>query len=149
MAAMPFRLPPEMNALVVHDITDQKRLGAPVDTAIEKWEQGGYPSEPGRYEELNIYERGEVLIENGYGQLLPSTLTVSFMVKQTLYYGHIPIEQLSGFKDELSGSIITNAFTIGMIDPNVVENSWTPLKSADELPTPVLLRLTGLIGYER
>jgi hypothetical protein len=148
-APMPFRLSSDMNALEVHDITDQRRLGAPVTTAIERWERGEYPSEPGEHDDLNIYERDEVLIENGYGQLMPSILTLSFLVRQTLYYGRIPIQQLSGFKDELSGAIITNAFTIGMVDPNVVEKTWKLIKSVDELPTPVLVRLTGLIGYER
>jgi hypothetical protein len=53
-----------------------------------------------------------------------------------------------GSKGELAGGIITNAFTIGMIDPNVVEKTWMRLNS-EEAPTSVLGRLTDLIGYER
>jgi hypothetical protein len=146
---MPFRLSQDMNALEVHDPRDQHRLGPPINTAIERWERGEYPAEPGEHHDLKIYESEDVLIENGYGQLMPSILTVSFLVRQTLYYGQIPIQQLSGFKDELAGGIITNAFTIGMIDPNVVEKTWMRLNSAEEAPTPVLGRLTGPIGYER
>jgi hypothetical protein len=148
-APMPFRLPYNMSELEVHDSVDRSRLGAPTDTAIEKWENGEYPTEPGQHDDLPIYDRKDVLVENGYGQLAPMELTVSFLVRQTFYFGQIPIKELSGFRDELSGAIITNAFTTGIIDPNAIEATWTRLNSVDELPGPVMMRLVGLIGYER
>jgi len=146
-APMPMRLPADMNALQVHDPTDKRLLAAPLDTAICRWEMGNYPSEPGEHKDLPIYATKEVLIENGYEQLMPSELSISLLVRSTLYYGYIPVQQLSGFKDELSETIITNAFSIGLIDPNEVEKTWKRIESEAELPTPVLLRLTGLIGY--
>ncbi len=96
---------------------------------------------------MAIYGRKDVLIENGYGQLMPSELTVSILVRQNLYFGHIPIQQLSGFRDELSGAVITNAFTIGLVDPNEVEQNWTRINSKEEAPSPILLTFIGLIGY--
>jgi hypothetical protein len=147
-APMPMRLPYDMNALEVHDIADRRRLPPPIEYAIEKWGRGEYPSEPGQHDDLAIYGRKEVLVENGYGQLAPAELSVSFLVQQRLYFGHIPIKQLSGFRDELSGALITNAFSIGLIDPNEVEATWTQINSIDASPSPVLLRLTGLIGYK-
>ena len=107
----------------------------------------GYPSDPGRYDNLPIYGQREVLADNGYGQMVPCELTVSLNVTRTLYYGHIPILKLSGFRDELSGRIITNAFSIGIIDPEEVERTRTPIASDAEVPSPVMLRLTGLIGH--
>jgi hypothetical protein len=146
-APMPFRLNPDMNALEVHDPDDRRRLAPPVEAALQRWEEGGYPSEPGEHKDLPIYKRARVLIENGYGQLMPSELTISLWVERQLFYGRIPIKKLSGFKDELSGAIITNAFTTGLIDPNEVAAKWTRIASEDELPTPVMMKLTGLIGY--
>jgi hypothetical protein len=99
------------------------------------------------HNDFPIYASKQVLIENGYQQLMPSELSISLLVKSTLYYGFIPVQKLSGFKDELSETIITNAFSIGLIDPNEVEKTWKRIESEAELPMQVLLRLTGLIGY--
>ena len=141
---MPFRLPADMNAIQVFDDSDSRRLGPPFETAIENWNRGEYPSDPGRRENLPIYGRKRVLIENGYGQLMPSELTVSVLVRQKLYFWHIPVTQLSGFRDELSGAV--NAFSIGLMDPNDVEANWTQISSIEELPPPVMMRLIGLMG---
>jgi hypothetical protein len=146
-ASMPFRLSADMNALEVYDAESRQRLGPPIDASVDNWNKGLYPSEPGTHESLAIYGRKDVLIENGYGQLMLSELTVSILVRQNLYFGHIPIQQLSGFRDELSGAVITNAFTIGLVDPNEVEENWTRINSKEEAPSPVLLTFIGLIGY--
>lgn len=146
-APMGFRLPSDFNAIQVFDAADKQRLGTPFETAVGNWNRGQYPSEPGRHEGLPIYGRKDVLIENGYGQLMPSELSVSVVVQQKLYFGHIPITQLSGFRDELSGAVIANAFSIGLMDPNDVAANWTRINSIEELPSPVMMRLIGLIGY--
>ena len=48
-----------------------------------------------------------------------------------LYYGQLPVPRISGFKDELSGLVITNAFEVGLLDPDTVERDWKAI--ADEL----------------
>jgi hypothetical protein len=55
---------------------------------------------------------------------------------------------MSGFKDELSGKVITNAFTIGLLDPDKVERDWRLIQSESELPMSPLLRLSGLVAWE-
>ena len=71
-------------------------------------------------------------MDNGYGQRIPVSLTVSLFVSSRLFFGHLPIQRLSGFKDELSGAIITNAFTTGIFDPEEVINAWQAIaKEAD------------------
>lgn len=147
-APVPLLLPYDMRGLEVYNSGDRSRLGSPIETALEKWEMGEYPSDPGEHKNLPIYKTKDVLVANGHGQLAPVELTVSLHVRQTLYFGQLPIKRLSGFKDELSGGIITNAITTGIIDPNEIEASWMKLDALDQLQSPVLFRLTGLIGYE-
>jgi hypothetical protein len=65
------------------------------------------------------------------------------------FFGNLPIKQISGFKDELSGAVITNAFTTGIFDANDVYDNWQPLASLTETPQQPLMTLTGLIGYAR
>ena len=50
-------------------------------------------------------------MDNGCGELIPFDLTVSICVEKQLFFCNLPIKQLLGFKDDLSGAVITNAFT--------------------------------------
>ncbi|MEE8295808.1 MAG: hypothetical protein V3R64_08855, partial [Sphingomonadales bacterium] len=127
---------------------DRESLGIPLEVAIRKWNEGNYPSEPGEYKDLPIFEKPEVLIDNGYGELVPIKFTIALLVEQQLYFGKLPISQLSGFKDELTGSLITNAFTTGILDLNDVLENWEPFSLEEKPPVKPLLTLTGLFGRE-
>jgi hypothetical protein len=89
-----------------------------------------------------------VLIDSGYNELVPANLTVSLIVTKQLFFGHQPIDHVSGFKDELAGAVITNAFTVGILDPDDVWRNWQRIDSEDGLPVKPMLRLTGLVGWE-
>jgi hypothetical protein len=125
-----------------------KNLGTPFNAAISKWNEGRFPTDPGEHKDLTIYETPEVLADNGYGEKIPVTLTVSLLVQQQLYFGYQPLARISGFKDELSGSIITNAFTLGILDPNEVDKTWQPIASENDLSVRPVVRLIGLIGWQ-
>ena len=124
-----------------------KELGSAVDTAIENWNSGKYPIEVGEHQELNIFDTSEVMTDNGYGELIPTKIYVSLYVKQKLYFANVPISQISGFKDELSGGIITNAFTIGIFDPDEVIEKWQEIKAIEDAPARPVFTLQGLVGW--
>jgi len=124
-----------------------KELGSAVDTAIENWNSGKYPIEVGEHQELNIFDTSEVMTDNGYGELIPTKIYVSLYVKQKLYFANVPISQISGFKDELSGGIITNAFTIGIFDPDEVIEKWQEIDAIEDAPARPVLTLQGLVGW--
>jgi hypothetical protein len=52
------------------------------------------------------------------------------------------------FKDELSGKVISNAFTVGIVSPDEVEKTWHRIQSAADLPIAAVLEMVGLVGYE-
>jgi hypothetical protein len=146
-APMPIMLKPDFfRADIVRD--DQGNiLGTAFDAAIEKWETGKFPVEAGEHKDLAIFGDKKVTIDNGYGTQVPVDLTASLIVRRQLYFGYIPIAKISGFKDELSGGIITNAFTTGIFDLDDVMTKWEKIKSESDLPMPVMLRLQGLVGW--
>lgn len=144
----PFRIPMDFyDATEVKSLSTGKELGTMREAVLGKWNGGYYPTEPGTHDDLTIFDAPQVLVDNGYGSETTATLTVSILVQQQLYFGHLPIPRISGFKDELSGKVIANAFSIGMIDPNEVERSWKPIDSIDEAPMEPLMTLVGLLGY--
>ena len=124
-----------------------KELGPAVDTAIENWNSGKYPIEVGEHRELNVFDTSEVLTDNGHGELVPAKIYVSLYVKQKLYFANLPISQISGFKDELSGGIITNAFTTGIFDPDEVIEKWQEIKAIEDAPARPVFTLQGLVGW--
>jgi hypothetical protein len=125
---------------------DMKELGAPLDVAMKKWNEGVFETTPGHHVRQNIYDE-PVLIDNGYNDVVPVELTVELWVEQQLYFGHMPILKMSGFKNELSGKIISNAFTIGLLDPAEVRQGWRRIQSEEELPMPPVLTVRGLVGW--
>lgn len=125
---------------------EHQKLGVAFDAAMQKWNEGFFPSDPGEHPDLDIFDETTVYVDNGYGDIIPVDLTVSLRVEQQLYFGQLPLSQISGFKDELSGRVITNAFTIGVFDAVEVERDWTPIGSEEELPMAPVIKLIGLIG---
>jgi len=145
----PFTLPRDyFSRVIAYSIDQQLELGTPIRAVVRKWNEGRYPTEPGEHRNLLIFETPDVLTDNGHGQRIPVRLTASIFVRQQLYFGELPIRKISGFKDELSGAIITNAFTTGIFDPNDVTQNWRPISSEDELPIRPMMKLGGLIAWD-
>jgi Restriction endonuclease len=125
---------------------DMKELGTPLDVAMKKWNEGVFETTPGHHAEQSIYDE-PVLINSGYNDVVPVELTVGLWVEQQLYFGHMPVLKMSGFRNELSGKVISNAFTIGLLDPDEVKRGWRRIQSEKELPMPPVLTVSGLVGW--
>ncbi|AUW42077.1 restriction endonuclease [Rhizobium leguminosarum] len=122
-------------------------LGTPLEVAARKWGKGQFPTEVGDHEEVPIFDTDVTLMDNGYGLRVPVNLFVGLHVTSELYFGQYPILKFSGFKDEIGGGIISNAFTIGMLDPNHVERQWKKLDSFAQAPISPALVMTGLVSW--
>jgi methionyl-tRNA synthetase len=150
-APCPFRMP--MNFYSEAMVFDEKggELGPALDTAMKNWNEGKYPSEAGDHKDLRIFDARTIFMDNGceppLRMRIPVDLTVSLLVKRQLYYGQLPVPQISGFYDQLSGRIITNAFTVGILDPEEVEKDWQKIDEEAEAPVQPTIRLVGLVGW--
>jgi hypothetical protein len=122
-------------------------LGTCVAAAVKKRNEGIFPSNPGYHNELSIFDAEKVFLKNEFGIFVPVSLTVSLHVERQLYYGNLPIEKISGFKDELSGNVITNAFTTGIFHPNIVVEQWRRFEDEKKLPIRPLLWLQGRVAW--
>lgn len=142
-APMPMRLPERFYELAVQG-SDGKIKGVIFNIASERWDNGEYPIEPGTHEGIPLLEDTETSIDNGYGSQIPVMLTVSLLVKRQRYFGHVPITELHGLRNEQTGLIITNAFKVQLLDHIAVQNHWLKLGDDEEPPTPVSLLVHGL-----
>jgi hypothetical protein len=146
-APYPFRMQADFfSANVVYDATGNE-LGTAAATAFKRWNAGEYPIEPGEHESVPIFHVPEVHTDNGYGQRVPVTLTVNLVVARHLYFGHFPITRMSGFKDEIKGGVIANAFEVGLLDPETIARKWTKIDTAEVAPIQPVLQMVGLYGW--
>ncbi len=70
------------------------------------------------------------------------------LISRQLYYGQLPVPQISGFKDEMSGHVITNAFSIGLLDPNDIENEWRKIDDEAQAEVKPVILLRGVVCWE-
>ncbi|SOZ17290.1 restriction endonuclease [Cupriavidus taiwanensis] len=117
--------------------------------AIDAWNSGQLPVEPGEFGHVDLYSV-ETLVDNGHGMLVSVELTLSGLVEQKRYFGRLPIEKISGFEDQHTGAVITNAFSVGALDWENVRSNWQLLKDGEESPGPVALTVQALqyIGHD-
>ena len=143
----PFQIPYDFYGQSVLYDDEGNRRGTALENAVEKWNDGRYPTEVGEHRDLPVLDRVTVKTDNGHGMIVPVDLSVSLFVRKELYFGQFPITELSGFKDELRGGIITNAFTVGLLSPEEVERQWRKISDVDEVPVKPVVTLTGLVCW--
>jgi hypothetical protein len=143
-APKPLKIPEDFYNLPVQD-NNGNILGTSLKTAQSQWNRGLMPSEPGEHDKVSIFGNTKVFIDNGYNNTVEVELTVGLFVKQNLYLGHLPIEEINGLKDEHTGKIVTNAFTMGGLNPEEVEKNWKQVEDINALDfKPLFL----VIGYD-
>jgi Restriction endonuclease len=146
-APLPFRLPQKFYEECVAYGSDRNPLGMPLEVAARRWNAGELPREVGESPNIPVFDAPEILMDNGYGQLVPVEIWVSLHVRKQLYYGQLPVPKISGFKDELSGLVIANAFQVGLLDPETIEREWKAIADESEAEVRPVITLSGVICW--
>ena len=145
-APLPMRILPNFFDNDVFSKRTKAKLGTITGCAIDRWNSGGFPTDVGIHENLPIFDE-EITTDNGYGMQIPLHLYVGLYVTRELYFGQQPITKISGFKDEIKGNVIANAFRVGMLDSEEVEKSWKKIESEADAPIRPVITMTGLVGW--
>ena len=145
-APKPLLIPNEFYKLPVYS-PENELLGTALGLAQSRWDSGALPSEPGEHDELLIFEGVKTQIDNGYGDKVEVTLTLRLFVKQNLYLCHLPVEDINGLQDEHTGHIVTNAFTLGGLNPDEVERDWQRIEDMGTIEFEPLLKVVGYNCY--
>ncbi|WP_272656891.1 MULTISPECIES: restriction endonuclease [unclassified Providencia] len=142
----PLLIPNEFYKLPVYNL-ENKVLGTALEVAQAQWNNGTLPSEQGEHERLIIFKDNITQIDNGYGEKIEVRLYLRLVVKQYLFLGHLPIEDIHGLHDEQTGYIVTNAFTLGGLNASEVEKTWEKIEDIDSIKFKPLLKVTGFNCY--
>ena len=127
--------------------SDKNPIGTTFEVAARRWNNAELPRDIGENRDLLVFNIPETLMDNGYGQLAPVELRVSLLVTKRLFYGQLPVPKISGFKDELSGMVITNAFEVGLLDPDTIEQTWKQINDESEADVAPVISLTGVVCW--
>lgn len=122
-------------------------LGTPLEVMAQRWNDGEIEWPDGRTDEFNIFGDTVTLVDNGYGLRVPVQLTATMLITSDLYFGQLPVPKISGFKDELRGHVITNAFAVGILDPDEIERDWLKIEHRKDAPVKPVLELRGVVCW--
>lgn len=145
-APMPLQMPERFFELPAFDEHGQP-LGTLMEIAAKRWANGDYPSEPGDHDHLPLLPGTITKIPNGYGDFIPVDLTVGLRVTRQRYYGACELRKVRGLIDEQTQQIITNAFTVGGLDPEEVQRSWKKLAEGEEPPVLPIFTAVGRYSW--
>ncbi|MFB3091619.1 MAG: hypothetical protein ACE1ZD_00300, partial [Dehalococcoidia bacterium] len=73
----------------------------------------------------------------------------NILVEQRSYFGNWPIDEVSGFSDELSGGLITKSFKTAPLDLFEVEKTWQRIESAESLAVKPVITMHTKLKYEQ
>ena len=146
-APVPVKLASDFNLSAPIFNERAENLGTMLDNAAKMWDSGAFPTEVGEHQNVAIFDTKATNIDNGFGIRVPVQLSVSLYVKCDLYYGPLPVPKISGFKDEMSVKVITNAFHVGLLDPEEIEKDWTKIASESEAPVRPVITIFGQVAW--
>jgi hypothetical protein len=146
-APYPFELPYDFHVSRVVFDEHEQALGTSLEMARQKWNGGQLPRDVGTIEDITLFEGSTTLMDSGYGQKVPVNIGISLYIERELYFGHLPVPHISGFRDELSGKVITNAFTVGLLDPIQISREWVKLSHESDAPVRPVMTLQGLVAW--
>ena len=134
----------EPQSLKIYDENNCK-LGTLLNIMKKNWNDYQYPIEPGNYKNLELMKGiTKIKSDNSYQEL---NIKLNLLVESRLYFGELPIQKLSGFKDELTGKTLSRGFTTEMIDVVDVQNNWERINSLNDLAVKPMLTLEATDIY--
>ena len=134
----------EPQSLKIYD-ENNCELGTLLNIMKKNWNDYQYPIEPGNYKNLELMKGiTKIKSDNSYQEL---NIKLNLLVESRLYFGELPIQKLSGFKDELTGKTLSRGFTTEMIDVIDVQNNWERINSLNDLAVKPMLTLEAIDIY--
>lgn len=119
-----------------------ERLGTTLSLILTRWNSGELPSELGQHKQIPVAKVPTRVLHGG--QFLEVNIFADIIVTRRLFFGHLPLAQFSGFRDEYTGGILTPGFTTDWLNAADVERNWRQLESMDEIAIKPILKLVAL-----
>ena len=138
----PMTIPtPDMRYLLLFE-SEKKCLGSVTDILKMKWNNDELTDIDGKNELslIKVYIKDD---KNYY----PCDVTISYTVKEFMYYGQLGVEELKGFYKEGSNAVVTKELVTERVSFQEIESSWQSIKSVEEVEYPPTIIMEVRSGY--
>lgn len=134
----PFKIPyyEDFKDLKVYDINN-KLIGTIGDILLDQFYEGTLPEEAGLHKNVDfIMQKTTVKYKEEYFNI---NITADIFVENISYYGDFPLEEITGFKDDVTGKTTCQSMTTMQFNYEYIEKNWKILKPDEKLAIqPVL-----------
>lgn len=126
---------------------DGSLLGYASNLILDRWEDGSFPHEKGHFGGVSLTK--EPMYIKGVSGLVEASITFKVSVEEDLHFGQIPLVELRGFRNEVTGATFSRGFTTGDFDFNKIGREWQKIESVDQLAVKPLIELAVSSTYQR
>lgn len=113
------------------------RIGDVTNLINYRWNNDDISHEPGIHK-VRLTEKETYMLADGV--LYKVNVLADVKVARTLFFGRLRLEEIQGFKNEITGELITKGFTTASLNHEEVEKTWQRIESKDVLAVePVIL----------
>lgn len=134
----------DLRTLVLRDASGQA-IDNVHNLLTEMWNLGRMPIEPGEHTRIPLSDEPTFIMTDG--ALYRVDVHADIVVETKLYFGQLPLIEIKGFRDEISGLVRTQGFKTDRLDVVRVEREWQRVQSETELAVKPVLRLVALDQY--
>ena len=126
--------------IILYD-KNYKELGRVIDFVRKKWEKDKMPTAHGQHDVVFPNDPIQLKCENSFFEV---RVGVKYFVERELRLDFVPLEELSGFHDVVTGGVITDRFTTSSLNIQEVWRSWYKIEARDKLAIQPTITLTVL-----
>lgn len=125
---------------------DHNEIGTPLTLLWASWNRGEISDEPGSYVGLDV-SSDPTFVKSEDGNFEQVKIEGNFEVVKKLYFGELPLTKVTGFRDEVTGSLVVpgdSEIITDWIDTVEVEESWVRIPSLEVLAIKPIMILKAL-----
>jgi hypothetical protein len=140
-APIPFKIPEKFYEMTEVFDKDGSPLGTPLQIFKRRWNERLYPDEAGEHKRIPLHGDLSCFIDNGYGVRTFVDLTVNLEVTEQHYFGSVPIERISGLKDEQTGLVHSREFVTKFASVKEILEKWKEIDPQSPPPSTPLFQV--------
>ncbi len=130
--------------LELYDVS-MRPVGTLRDLLNRRIQEEGALREPGQHEDIDLFA-GPTFAEAADGETVSNHVQADIQVREDLYLHQVPLTNIKGFEDVVSGGIHTRDFITDWIDANDMTGTTQKIPNRSMLPVrPMLIYTTSQI----
>ena len=121
------------------EIYDDKNeyIGKIGEILLKQFREGILPKEPGHHEHVDFIKQNTKIKHED--QYYPMSITADINVETTSYYGELPLDEITGFRNEITGKTAVKSIKTSSFSFEAIEKNWKKIDHKEDLAIkPVL-----------